>query len=192
MTDKNDETTADTAPAKPPFKSPWLYFIVVPIAAISTASLAIIITALEGLKGHSLGPELFAKTAIAGLALIASIAAGYLLAAFVIAVLRLIPPHDWTKSFIRRYRRIRKFQRKLQRKLERTESSDLHWLTNRRLRLVEVYLRFFLFSTNPSTQAALVIFYGGAIVLMIIVFGATHIADAIEVLNRIANGRTLE
>lgn len=58
----------------------WLYFFVVPLAAVSASTVAIIIAALQGLEGHEHASRLFALIVMVGLKFVAAIAVSYLIA----------------------------------------------------------------------------------------------------------------
>ena len=60
----------------------WLYFFVVPVAAFSASTVAIVIAALQGLEGHPDSYRLYALTVIIGLKLIAGTSGAYLLSVF--------------------------------------------------------------------------------------------------------------
>lgn len=58
----------------------WLYFFVVPLAAVSASTVAIVIAALQGLEGHEEAGKLFALIVMVGLKFVAAIAVSYLIA----------------------------------------------------------------------------------------------------------------
>lgn len=82
MADVTDENLAEAATnGKSGLrKFLWLYFILLPVTAISASTLAILITALQGLEKHKLATILYGETIVAALIILAGIAISYLIA----------------------------------------------------------------------------------------------------------------
>jgi hypothetical protein len=56
----------------------WLYFLIVPLAASTASAVALVIAALQGLAGHELASQIYARTLLIGFKAIGIIAAAYI------------------------------------------------------------------------------------------------------------------
>ncbi|MET0438283.1 MAG: hypothetical protein ABW043_12405 [Devosia sp.] len=71
------ETTAEAVKGLGLKKYLWLYFFVVPLAAVTASSVAIGIAALDGLAAHPSAMKLYAMVVLASAKLVAVLGAGY-------------------------------------------------------------------------------------------------------------------